>query len=85
VMGGAVNGGDIYGAYPTIAAKNRADNNFDASADQLLNGVLLPKYSVEQYAATMANWFGLSDGQSRDVFQNIANFSTKPNLGFMKT
>ena len=82
VMGGAVKGGDIYGRFPTIAAKNRNDNYFDGSTDQLLNGVLLPQFSVDQYGATLARWFGVSDGQLNDVFPNLANFGTR-NLGFM--
>jgi uncharacterized protein (DUF1501 family) len=84
VMGEAVTGGDIYGTFPVLGSKNRADNNFDASADQLLNGVLLPKLSVEQYGATLAKWFGLSDAVASDVFPNLLNFSAKTNLGFMK-
>ena len=82
VMGGAVRGGDIYGRFPVLAAKNRNDNEFDGSADQLLNGVLLPQVSVDQYGATLARWFGVSDSQLGDVFPNLANFGTR-NLGFI--
>jgi len=84
VMGGAVKGGDIYGAFPTLAAKNSQNNNFDGSPDQLTNGVLLPRVSIEQYGATLGRWFGLSDGQLGDVFPNLSNFSGKTNLGFMR-
>ena len=84
VMGGAVKGGDIYGSFPVLAAKNSNDNNFDGSANQLLNGVLLPQTSVEQYAATMGRWFGLSDSQLLDVLPNLANFDlAQRQLGFM--
>ena len=65
-----------------LAAKNRNDNEFDGSADQLLNGVLLPQVSVDQYGATLARWFGVSDSQLGDVFPNLANFGTR-NLGFI--
>ena len=81
VMGGAVDGGKVFGSFPTLAAKNTADNNFDGSTDQLLNGVLLPKISVDQYGATLASWFGVSDLDA--VFPNLKNFSSR-NLGFMK-
>lgn len=83
VMGGAVAGGNIYGAFPTMAAKNSNNNEFDGSADQLLNGVLLPKISVDQYGATLARWLGASAGNVSDIFANIGNFSGVP-LGFMR-
>ena len=82
VLGGAVRGGDLYGAFPTLGAKNTNNNNFDSSPDQLGNGVLLPTTSVEQLGATLGRWFGLSDGQLLDIFPNLANFSQR-NLGFM--
>ena len=82
VLGGAVRGGDLYGAFPTLGAKNANNNNFDSSPDQLGNGVLLPTTSVEQLGATLGRWFGLSDGQLLDIFPNLANFSQR-NLGFM--
>ena len=83
VMGGAVRGGDIYGRFPTIGKKNRTDNEFDASPDQLNNGVLLPNISIDQYGATLGRWFGLSDGQLNDIFPNLARFAPSQNLGFM--
>jgi uncharacterized protein (DUF1501 family) len=86
VMGGAVRGGDLYGRFPTLAAKNISDNRFDGSTDLLLNGALLPQISVDQYGATMARWFGLSDAQCLDVFPNLKNFAAgSRNLGFMRT
>jgi uncharacterized protein (DUF1501 family) len=86
VMGGAVNGGDLYGAFPALGVKNANDNNFN-SPDQLGNGSLLPTTSVDQYAATLARWFGVSagdlTGSAGSLFPNLANFSTQ-DLGFMK-
>jgi len=82
VLGGAVRGGDLYGAFPALGAKNANNNNFDSSPDQLGNGVLLPTTSVEQLGATLGRWFGLSDGQLLDIFPNLANFSQR-NMGFM--
>jgi len=83
VMGGAVLGGDIYGDFPVLAAKNRADNGFDGSPDQIHNGILLPRISVDQYGATLGRWFGLSASQLNDVFPNLSNFSGRSDLGFM--
>jgi uncharacterized protein (DUF1501 family) len=84
VMGGAVRGGDLYGNFPVLGAKNTNNNNFDSSPNQLGNGSLLPETSVDQIGATLAKWFGLSDSQLLDVFPNLGNFDTsKRNLGFM--
>ena len=33
--------------------------------------------------ARLASWFGLSDGQIREVFPNFGNFGSNPYLGFM--
>jgi uncharacterized protein (DUF1501 family) len=86
VMGGAVNGGDLYGAFPVLGAKNANDNNF-SSPDQLGNGSLLPTTSVDQYAATLARWFGVpaSDltGSAGSLFPNLGRFASQ-DLGFMK-
>ena len=84
VMGGAVKGGDIYGSFPVIGAKNAADNNFDSSPDQIANGCLLPKISVDQLGATLATWFGVSANDALSVFPNLGNFDPSVrNLGFM--
>lgn len=74
VVGGAVQGGDIYGTYPVIGT-NQAD---DTGA-----GRLIPSTSVEQYAGTLARWMGLSDSQVRTVFPNFVNFGSTPYLGLM--
>ncbi len=74
VVGGAVNGQDMYGQYPVVGA----DQVNDLGA-----GRLIPTTAVEQYAGTLASWFGLSDSQIRTVFPNFGNFGTDPYLGFM--
>ncbi len=74
VVGGAVQGHDMYGQYPVIGV-NQAN---DVGA-----GRLIPTTAVDQYAGTLARWFGLSDGQVRQVFPNFANFGSSPYLGFM--
>ena len=81
VLGGAVNGGQIYGRFPLMS--NYA--NFNATADDFADnrGVLLPGTSLAQYGATLARWFGADDAQlSGDVFPALNNF-TSWDLGFM--
>jgi uncharacterized protein (DUF1501 family) len=74
VVGGAVAGGDMYGQYPVVGVDQVNDVG---------NGRLIPTTAVEQYAGTLARWFGLADGQIRTVFPNFANFGTSPYLGLM--
>jgi len=74
VVGGAVQGGDMYGQYPVVGADQ---------ANDVGQGRLIPTTSVDQYAATLARWFGLSDSQIRTVLPNFANFGSSPYLGFM--
>jgi uncharacterized protein (DUF1501 family) len=74
VVGGAVQGQDMYGQYPVIGSNQ---------ANDVGQGRLIPTTAVEQYAGTLAQWFGLSDGQIRTVFPNFGNFGTSPYLGFM--
>jgi uncharacterized protein (DUF1501 family) len=74
VVGGAVNGQDMYGTYPVVGADQ---------ANDVGEGRLIPTTAVEQYAGTLAQWFSLSDSQIRTVFPNFANFGSSPYLGFM--
>jgi uncharacterized protein (DUF1501 family) len=80
VMGGAVQGGKVYGTFPTLGPKNTNSNAFDSSPDQLANGALLPTTSVDQLGATLATWFGVTAPGA--IFPNLKNFSVK-NLGFL--
>mgnify|MGYP001002750399 CR=1 FL=1 len=67
VAGGAVQGGDIVGTFPQIGVNTN---------DDVGQGRLLPKLSVDQYAGTLAKWFGLSDGQIATIFPNIVNWGS---------
>jgi len=42
----------------------------------------MPTTSVDQYAATMASWFGVNSSDVNLVFLNLNRFATV-NLGFM--
>jgi uncharacterized protein (DUF1501 family) len=73
VMGGAVKGGRYYGVAPHISI---------TTDDQVGQGRLLPTTSVDQYAATLARWFGVSSTEMPAIFPNLANFATS-NVGFL--
>ena len=74
VLGGAVKGGAMYGAFP----EHRLGGADDVSSE----GRWLPTTSVDQYAATLASWFGVSTAQLTTVAPNINAFATR-NLGFL--
>lgn len=87
VVGGAVKGRAFYGTAPPVSVGNTA-----APQDQwhVGQGRLLPTTSVDQYAATLAKWFGVADGELGNILPNLRRFGAaagRPdypsNLGFM--
>jgi uncharacterized protein (DUF1501 family) len=78
VVGGGVAGQEIYGTFPpTCVDGNGFTNDYDAGS-----GSLIPTTSVDQYAATLASWFGFDTTEIAGLFPNLGQFSP-PNLGFM--
>ena len=75
VMGGAVNGGDIYGTLPRLSVDG---------PDSVSNGRVLPTLSAAQYAGTLLNWMGLDESQLDQTLPTLRNFETR-DLGFMRT
>jgi uncharacterized protein (DUF1501 family) len=45
-------------------------------------GRIIPTTAVDQYAGTLAKWYGLSDPDITTIFPNLSNFNTKY-LGFV--
>ncbi len=73
VVGGAVKGGATYGKFPTLAVNGPDDTGI---------GRWIPTTSVDQYAATLATWFGVDSNNLDTVFPNLGRFSSS-NLGFI--
>lgn len=74
VIGGPVKGNAVYGTLPNYAL---------GGPDDVGNrGVWVPTISLDQYAGTMASWFGVPDANLTTVFPNLGNFST-PKLAFI--
>jgi uncharacterized protein (DUF1501 family) len=71
-IGDAVNG-DMYGTYPLL----QIDGNDDVGG-----GRMIPTTSADQYAATLARWFGIDDADLSLVAPNLDNFIDR-DLGFM--
>jgi uncharacterized protein (DUF1501 family) len=87
VVGGAVKGNAFYGTPPPVSVGNTS-----AAEDQwhVGQGRLLPSTSVDQYAATLAKWFGVADTELAAILPNLKNFGVAAgradypsNLGFM--
>ena len=78
IVGGAVQGHTLYGTYPTLALGGPDDTDGGSSP----RGRWIPTTSVEQYAATLATWYGLSPADLTAVFPLIGRFAS-PSLGFL--
>ena len=75
MLGGAVNGGRFYGSPPVVA---------NDGPDDVGQGRLLPSTSVDQYAATLGKWFGISDADLLTVLPNLSNWNaSQRTLGFV--
>ncbi|HVT58522.1 MAG TPA: DUF1501 domain-containing protein [Thermoanaerobaculia bacterium] len=73
IVGGAVQGGKIFGQVPTLAV---------GGPDDTAEGRWIPTVSVDEYSATLAKWFGVGASDMATVFPNLGRFNT-PDLGFM--
>ncbi|MCF2855873.1 DUF1501 domain-containing protein [Pseudoalteromonas sp. SMS1] len=71
VMGGAINGGTIFGDIP------QAEFNHELDAG---SGRLIPTMAVDQYAASLGSWLGLDENALNTVFPNLSKFGQAPNL-----
>jgi uncharacterized protein (DUF1501 family) len=86
IMGGAVQGGAFYGSlrpdnsglpygYPALQLGGPDDTTSN-------RGQWIPTTAIDQYAATLAAWYGLAPADMASVFPNLSKFSLA-NLGFM--
>lgn len=86
IMGGSVMGGAFYGSrrpdasglpygYPVLQLGGPDDTTSN-------RGQWIPTTSIDQYAATLASWYGLAGPDIATVFPNLFKFAV-PNLGFL--
>ena len=73
VLGDGVRGREIFGQYPLL--------QIDSDED-LGGGRMIPSTSADQYAATLAGWFGIPDADLETVAPHLGNFAVR-DLGFM--
>ncbi|MGA2039640.1 MAG: DUF1501 domain-containing protein [Bryobacteraceae bacterium] len=74
VLGGAVQGGRIFGHFPSFELGGPNDTD--------VRGRWIPTTATDQYGATLCSWFGIPSSGLASVFPNLANFPTA-NLGFL--
>ena len=67
VLGGGVHGGQTYGTFPlhVLGGPDDAEDR----------GNWIPTTSLDQYAATLGGWFGVTDDNLNQIFPNLKNFS----------
>ena len=87
VVGGAVKGKAFYGTAPAVSLGNTTAPEDQGHVGQ---GRLLPTTSVDQYAGTLAKWFGVADSEMAGILPNLRNFGVVAgrtdypnNMGFM--
>lgn len=82
VIGQGVVGGRVYGQFPHLGLSGNPQNAGW--------GQIIPTLAADQYAATLATWYGLPDAERNLIFPNVQHMvGTKvaiegPNLGFMQ-
>lgn len=84
VMGGPVNGRNLYGHYPPLKTGDTT-GSIDSHRSR---GRLIPDSSVDQYSAVVANWFGVDSNSMEALLPNIPRFddpltTSTPNLNFL--
>ncbi|MEP7042688.1 MAG: DUF1501 domain-containing protein [Dokdonella sp.] len=80
VMGGAVQGQQLYGT-PAASGGLFPDQTLDG-VDCLQRGQMIPATSSDQYSATLARWLGVGDCDLATIFPYLERFPTS-NLGFL--
>lgn len=73
VIGGAVAGRTLYGRYPLLQIDG---------PDDVGGGRMIPGLSSDQYAATLAKWFGVPDSALASIAPHLGNFGPAT-LGFV--
>ncbi|AOT10727.1 hypothetical protein [Pseudoalteromonas luteoviolacea] len=70
-MGGAINGGTVFGDIPP----SELNHELDAGS-----GRLIPTMSVDQYGAALGLWLGIADTELEQVCPNLNQFAARPAL-----
>lgn len=75
IMGEAINGGKIFGEYPSL----KLDNPLDIGS-----GVLIPTLSTDELYEKILNWYGLKKKYINEILPNLKNFTQSENFDLIK-
>jgi uncharacterized protein (DUF1501 family) len=90
-LGGAVNGGNLYGQYPELITAQRSSSGQiipdSPGLDLTGNGTFIPSLAVDQYMQRMGQWFlvGTAGENWSDTLNNSPWTSVLPNWGSLKS
>jgi uncharacterized protein (DUF1501 family) len=73
VVGGGVQGAKMYGTFPTLVVGGPDDTD---------TGRWIPTTSIDQFAATLATWFGVAGTDLNTIFPKLSRFAPS-DLGFV--
>ena len=80
VMGGPVNGQNVYGEFQSLEINAGRDAG-------TTRGQWIPTTSIDQFAAVLAKWFGVGSSELELIFPNLSRFndpfSTSAHLEFL--
>ncbi|MEM8955927.1 MAG: DUF1501 domain-containing protein [Verrucomicrobiota bacterium] len=77
VMGGAVNGGNVYGYYPDHEVNGPQDVSVSNG-----RGRWIPTTSVDQYASVLGRWMDVSSNDIPLIFPNLSRFADPFSPGY---
>lgn len=80
-VGGAVNGGQVYGRYPSLVLNNSLTGSVSDNAamgECFSRGQFVPTLAVDQFAASLAEWMGVPNPDLPLIFPNLDHFAAGP-------
>lgn len=75
IMGEAINGGEIFGEYPSLKLNSKHD---------IGGGVLIPTLSTDELYAKILKWYGIKGKSIKEILPNLKNFKASKNFSLIK-
>lgn len=75
LLGGGIDGGRVLGDLPDLRLGGESDTATNPSSAK---GRLIPTTAIDQYLATLCDWFGVAEADMGGLFPNLGAFETSP-------